>query len=860
MMDGTLNSGVSDAVQEGQPDQVELAQAPAPQNPPANGEQPVGAAPDGEQPQSPGEPSSQPPASPTPAQSAVPNPPAQQPDVPGQGQPSGIANQGAPGNGLGLGGPNGLGGDSGTPSTGGSATGSTGGAGQSSPSPFSFGGGFNGYANPNGNASSGYMTVSDEVSNNDVDFSTDSLLSMSIPDPSDIVSNGGSMIVAGENRNVGEYFGDRDPLAGAGAQSGFEETSLTDGLMGLGSGSDVDQAINDIFELISNIFDDNNEGEAEPVEDQVEQTEKSTTTPTTSTAQISDLEQVTAGNPITKTLKGSPVSLVGTTGDDNWNACIKPAGGDLTSGSVTVCGGDGDDTLNVTLCAAGQIDDACVTVEGNNGNDTICLIFRGYCVDDAIAKVDGGAGNDTIRVEVNATCCDITNTLDLTLCGGTGTDSICLGLHPGDDIYTGCYSLLGGAGNDTLCVHACNAGDDGDERICNNDAYFDGGAGNDTIIGQWCAKQSSIDHGCITALGGSGCDTICFTHCFGFAGNGDGCMCGNSIVMNGGASNDTLCLHVQTTCPCCSVAFACNETQMLGDAGNDTINFQFCASNFNGGAFCRNELTMCGGNGNDIICANYTVNNCLDSICCNSTTLSGDGGNDTICLILDLCVEDVDCRNCYCLLGGSGTDTLHLFATVDGYKSSKNCYWFDGGVNGDNICIDVRADGASFCSNQLIIVGGAGNDTIVYNAQDIGNASADYSKLNKISITGGAGADTICIACFDTNASNCFCFMYTATSEGGDTISGFTDNTDFNFFFSRAAFSGDAGADGNLDAGMFVSGAGAVSGDADDYWIYDTTDGKLYYDVGGNAGAARVEIADFNANVALASANINFVA
>ncbi|HRQ94176.1 MAG TPA: calcium-binding protein, partial [Candidatus Accumulibacter phosphatis] len=57
---------------------------------------------------------------------------------------------------------------------------------------------------------------------------------------------------------------------------------------------------------------------------------------------------------------------------------------------------------------------------------------------------------------------------------------------------------------------------------------------------------------------------------------------------------------------------------------------------------------------------------------------------------------------------------------------------------------------------------------------------------------------------------------------------------------------------GTLAAGSFRSGAGfTTAADADDYLIYNSSSGALYYDAGGNAGAGPVPIATLVSGLAL---------
>ena len=46
-----------------------------------------------------------------------------------------------------------------------------------------------------------------------------------------------------------------------------------------------------------------------------------------------------------------------------------------------------------------------------------------------------------------------------------------------------------------------------------------------------------------------------------------------------------------------------------------------------------------------------------------------------------------------------------------------------------------------------------------------------------------------------------------------------------------------------LDAGEFVSNSGGIAGDADDFLLYDSDTGNLYYDADGNGAGARILIA-----------------
>ena len=115
------------------------------------------------------------------------------------------------------------------------------------------------------------------------------------------------------------------------------------------------------------------------------------------------------------------------------------------------------------------------------------------------------------------------------------------------------------------------------------------------------------------------------------------------------------------------------------------------------------------------------------------------------------------------------------------------------------------------------LVGGAGNDTLV------GGAGID-------TLTGGAGADN---------------FVFNSPSEGFDWIGGFNASEGDVINVSAAGFGGGLTA-GPLSAAQFRSAAGVNSAaTADQRFIYNTSNGSLWFDVDGVGGASSVRIANF---------------
>jgi Ca2+-binding RTX toxin-like protein len=126
------------------------------------------------------------------------------------------------------------------------------------------------------------------------------------------------------------------------------------------------------------------------------------------------------------------------------------------------------------------------------------------------------------------------------------------------------------------------------------------------------------------------------------------------------------------------------------------------------------------------------------------------------------------------------------------------------------------------------LVGGEGKDTLV------GGAGID-------SLVGGAGADN---------------FVFNSPSEGFDWILGFNSSQGDVINVSATGFAGGLTA-GPLGAAQFRSGAGINSAaTADQRFIYNTTNGALWFDVDGVGGAASVRIANLLSAPTFTASNI----
>ena len=135
----------------------------------------------------------------------------------------------------------------------------------------------------------------------------------------------------------------------------------------------------------------------------------------------------------------------------------------------------------------------------------------------------------------------------------------------------------------------------------------------------------------------------------------------------------------------------------------------------------------------------------------------------------------------------------------------------DGGDGDDQIALSAWTSTA-YGQSHASLTGGAGNDTL------IGGAGTD-------TLTGGTGADT-------------FCFNVQPSAAGRDLLKDFVHGLD-TLQFDHDVF-GSLSA-GTLADGQFVTGTGAL--DADDFIIYNSSTGILYYDIDGSGAASALEIA-----------------
>jgi len=442
---------------------------------------------------------------------------------------------------------------------------------------------------------------------------------------------------------------------------------------------------------------------------------------------------------------------------------------------------------NDTINGAGGID----SLDGAEGSDLYLVAAAGQ--HSAAEFFDSGAGaSDVDEVRFIAVTA---STLKL-FAGDTGIERVVIGTGTGVNAV--------GTGTIALNVNAAEVG---------NALEIVGNAGANRLTGTVHED---------TLKGGDGADRL------------DG---GQGVdAMEGGSGNDTYVVD--------DVGDVAVEAGTLA-GGIDTIESSIISVVLNDVGANLENLTLIGsgdidGTGNDVantIKGNSGANELMGGL--GNDNLSGAGGNDTLdggtgSDTLDGGIgKDT-------LLGGAGDDTYVVNVVTDRvYETTTAISTTDaGGI--DMVLSGVNWILGSFVEN-LTLTGGS-NTTGTGNV--LGNQITGNSGNNVIngargndSLDGGAGDDI---------------FRFASTlnaSTNRDSIGDFVSGQD-KLQLENAIFTGLT-ALGTLNAANFVSGAGIVAADANDFILYDTNTGVLAYDRDGNGASLAVAFAELVGQPAL---------
>lgn len=505
------------------------------------------------------------------------------------------------------------------------------------------------------------------------------------------------------------------------------------------------------------------------------------------------------------------------TGNAKANVILGNSGANLldgAGGTDTLRGGAGDDTYLVDLVVEGngvgttiRLQDLLVE-KPNEGTDTV--LMRGDFANAAAATLGlpnnlenlDASGTGLSRVNLNG------NSLANTLTGNDADNVL--------DGKGGADAMLGGLGNDTYFVGS--TGDVVDE----SDGLGNDAGGNDLVktsvsytLGDYLEGLTLLGSSRISGTGNSLANKI-----MGNAGANTLDGQGGADTLSGGLGNDTYVVdnlgdaiieNANSGTDLVRVGIAVEGgTYILGDHLENATLINTVAYNLTGNSLAN---TLSGN----------TEGNVLDGAA-GADRLLGGGGDDTYIVDLtgtgrleDRITEATD----------GGIDTLILRGTSTGgavttltlAKNLENIDVSDTRLSG----LDLTGNGASnaLVGNDWnnILKGLEGNDTLFGGAGNdllIGGALSD-------SLTGGAGADI---------------FRFEATTDGTanvDIIVDFRATEDTiqleNTIFKKLTVTGV------LTADNFCAGNGVSAQDENDYILYDTLTGALFYDPDGSGTA-----------------------
>jgi len=529
---------------------------------------------------------------------------------------------------------------------------------------------------------------------------------------------------------------------------------------------------------------------------------------------------------------GTTATVTGTIsnddGDPNNNELIGGSGNDSLgglAGNDTIIGNAGNDTLN-----GGAGVDSLI---GNAGNDT-------YIIDDLndVIVENANEGTDTVQTSINFDL-TATNLENITLLGTDNLNATGNGFN---------NTLIGNDGNNLL------------QGLAGND-NLDGKAGNDTLVGGAGNDTYTIDAGdTIVENANEGTDAVKAGFSYILANNLENLtlLATGNIDGTGNNSNNGLTGNN-------------GNNRLEGLAGNDNLNGGLGNDTLVGGSG-NDNYTIDGGDtlienlneGTDTVTASftYTLGDNLENLnlsgnaAINGTgntlnnSLNGNSGNN---LLLGLEGNDS-------LDGKAGNDTLEGGAGDDAYtidagdtitenanagtdtvKVGFASYTLTANFENLTLTGTVAIDGTGNNSNNLLTGNNAANTLTGLDGNDtlLGGSGND-------TLVGGNGNDVL------TGGSGLEQFVLNAPGTGIDSITDFKviDDT---LVVSASQFGGGLTVGTAIDSSQFRIGAGATTATtADHRFIYNSTNGALFFDADGSATTAMaIQLATLSPQLAL---------
>jgi Ca2+-binding RTX toxin-like protein len=473
------------------------------------------------------------------------------------------------------------------------------------------------------------------------------------------------------------------------------------------------------------------------------------------------------------------------------------------SGDNSLDGGTGNDILrgyagdDRLMGSAGNDNlyggEGADTLVGGAGNDIYYLSYGSDTVNDSISE-DADSGTDgAYSILTVAALAD--NVENLVLLGtgsinatGNSIDNIIYG-NSGDNSLDGGDGkdiISGGAGNDTIMGGAGNdtiSGNAGNDSITggtNNDTLRDT-LGNDTLIGGEGDDNLYAGEGADSLQGGAGNDVYYISY---------GTDTANDVIAESAAGGTDTAYSILTVD---ALAAHVEYLRLIGTA----------------------DVNATGNSENNVIYGN-SGNNSLD----------GDTGNDVLRDTLgnDTLIGGEGNDNFY---GGEGTDSLVGGTGNDIYYIS---YFASEGSN--DVIVEAADEGYDTAYSVLAVTALAANveRLILLGTSDIKATGNDlnntiYGNSGSNMITGGKGNDVL------IGGTGIDTFVLNTPNNGIDYISDFaaSEKLDISSF--------------GLSTFTLLTGAGVTTANAANQFIFNTTNGSLYFDADGASGNAAVQIA-----------------
>lgn len=466
-------------------------------------------------------------------------------------------------------------------------------------------------------------------------------------------------------------------------------------------------------------------------------------------------------------------------------------------GANKITGGLGNDTIDG---AAGAD-----SMAGGAGNDTYHVRDRGDVV---VETASGGVDivhshlpSYTLHAQVEQAW--IMNTQAASLTGNELSNFIHAG--KGDNL------IHGGGGNDTVSYLEAVDGSKGVVvSLALGTAQATVGSGLDTLIsiehlhGSNLADKLTGDGGVNTLYGYNGNDSLDggSGHDRMIGGKGDDAYHlrdgGDTAVEFAGEGTDTVYSYIgDVTLPSHVENARIMSTGTASITGNPLANVLYAGKGNN---------LLDGGSGTDTLSYAY-------------------GANGTQGVKVSLATTTAQATN------GSGTDTISGFERLTGSPNSDS----------------LTGNGAA-----NLIRGGNGNDKLS------GGSGADtlYGDAGNDLLRGGSGKDVL----YGGSGKDLFRFDSTPDSTTNvDRIMDFSVADDTiqleNAIFTRFGKS----TTGPIPQASFKDNTSGLATDADDYLVYETDTGKLFYDANGNGAGGAVQIALLGVNLSLTTADFVLV-